>query len=186
MGMVGSDRPGEIALANRGVLLLDEVIEFRQDVIEAVWDAVRRGEVQGRTKLPTSYPSQMVVMASDAWCYRHRGKDECPSDGHTDANVRRLRQRVGGMVRMWVEMEAGQKQSSPVESFESRRARVTRASKALARGQKLKASPAASSLLMHNSVNVHVARVIALLEGESELLARHVDQAMRFRVPDGF
>jgi hypothetical protein len=83
-------------------------------------------------------------------------------------------------------MEPGQKQSQPTEPFEARKARVAKASEALAHGEKLRASPAASSLLLHNRVNVQVARVIALLEGESQILARHVEQGMRFQVPGGF
>lgn len=43
-------RPGEVTLAHEGVLLLDELPEFRRGIVDAVLGAVRRGEVVVRRR----------------------------------------------------------------------------------------------------------------------------------------
>lgn len=53
-------RPGEVTLAHRGVLYLDEVEWFRRDVLESLWPCARSGEVtvrrgDGRHRFPCRF-----------------------------------------------------------------------------------------------------------------------------------
>lgn len=76
-----ADRPGEVALASHGVLVLDEVLEFRKSVLEATRDALR------------AHPVRMVIALADpcACIRRTMGRQECRC---TDAERTRYRARL--------------------------------------------------------------------------------------------
>ena len=56
----GSARPGEVSLASGGVLFLDELPEFRQQVLDALEHAIQRGEAHGLPAKPA-----VVIGAAD-------------------------------------------------------------------------------------------------------------------------
>lgn len=62
-------RPGEMTLAHRGVLYLDDVTEFPRRTLEAVAHAARKGEVEHvRTNRVIKMPSQVRVVAATGLC----------------------------------------------------------------------------------------------------------------------
>ncbi|WP_437656620.1 YifB family Mg chelatase-like AAA ATPase [Sorangium sp. So ce1182] len=67
-GLVGGGepvRPGEVSLAHHGVLLLDELLEFRSSVLEILRQPLDEGRVtlvRGRTH--TTFPAQTLVVAA--------------------------------------------------------------------------------------------------------------------------
>ncbi len=67
-GMVGGGtipRPGEISLSHRGVLFLDEVPEFKKNVIELLRQPIEEGVVRlARSIGSVSYPAQFMLAAA--------------------------------------------------------------------------------------------------------------------------
>ena len=100
-GLIGGGtppRPGEITLAHRGVLFLDELCEFRRDVLEALRSPLETGEVAiarvgGRRRLPCRF---MLVAASNP-CPCGRGEDD-PNCTCLAAQVQRYQGKLSGAL----------------------------------------------------------------------------------------
>ncbi len=94
----GADvRPGEVTLAHHGVLFLDELPEFRRDVLEALRQPLEDGTVTvGRARQTVTMPAQFLLVAAMNPCpcgYRGHRQRPCLC---TPAAIARYRSRLSG------------------------------------------------------------------------------------------
>ena len=89
--------PGELSLAHGGVLFLDELPEFRRNVLEAMRQPLEEGFVRvSRSMLNVSYPaSAMIVGAMNPCPCGHLG-DNRRTCACTDREIRAYRNRISG------------------------------------------------------------------------------------------
>lgn len=88
-------RPGEISLAHRGVLFLDEIPEFHRPVLESLREPLETGVVSvARARLSCSFPARFQLIAAMnpcpcGWTGHPRKACTCPP-GRVEAYRRRL------------------------------------------------------------------------------------------------
>lgn len=92
-------RPGEITLAHRGVLFLDEFPEFHRDVIEALRQPMEDGIIQvARAKETLTFPARFTLVAASNPCpcgYLNDPQKECTC---TPSQVIRYRRKISGPI----------------------------------------------------------------------------------------
>lgn len=136
-GLVGGGsqaRPGEVTLAHRGVLFLDELCEFRRDALEALRGPLEAGEVTivragARQTLPCRF--MLIAAANPCPCGRGEADPDCTCTPH---DVQRYQGRLSGALADRVDILAAVRQPSaaeigggPGESSADVRARVVAA-----------------------------------------------------------
>jgi magnesium chelatase family protein len=95
VGGGSSPRPGEISLAHNGVLFLDELPEFRRDVLESLREPLETGQVViARAARSVTYPAAFQFVAAMNPCpCGYLGEPRCHC---APAAVERYRQRISG------------------------------------------------------------------------------------------
>jgi len=137
VGGGGSPRPGEISLAHRGVLFLDELPEFGRKVLEVLREPMESGEIAiSRAARQVTFPARFQVVAAMNPCpcgYLGHPSIECTCTPH---QVIRYRAKVSGPLLdrfdLHVEVPVQSPQllmaaASDSETSESVRQRVNRA-----------------------------------------------------------
>ncbi len=97
-GGSGIPRPGEISLAHNGVLFLDELPEFKRNVLEVMRQPLEDGRVTlNRSLMTLDYPASVMVVAAMNPCpcgyFQTDGIQRCSCGV---AQVKRYRNRVSG------------------------------------------------------------------------------------------
>ncbi len=133
-GGTGIPKPGEVSLAHNGVLFLDELPEFRRNVLEVMRQPLEDGHVTISRSLTTlEYPASIMLVAAMNPCRcGYFGLDKC--DCSTEA-VKRYRSKVSGplMDRIDLHVEVPNvpykklKEKTRGESSETIKTRVQRA-----------------------------------------------------------
>jgi magnesium chelatase family protein len=90
-------RPGEISLAHRGVLFLDDLPEFPRAALEALREPLESGTVAvARAALQVQYPAEFQLVAAMNPCPCGQLGDSAADCRCTPAQVRRYRARISG------------------------------------------------------------------------------------------
>jgi len=100
VGLIGGGtrpQPGEVSLAHRGVLFLDEFNEFPRGILESLRQPMEDGYlIISRSKERVAYPSRFILVASANPCpcgYLHHPKKPCSC---TQREIEKYSKRVSG------------------------------------------------------------------------------------------
>jgi magnesium chelatase family protein len=138
-GLVGggsSPRPGEISLAHRGVLFLDEIPEFHPRVLEVMRQPIEDGVVTiARARETLSFPAKFMLIAARNPCPCGYYGDSTRTCACAEATVTRYQKRLSGPILDRIDMHLGIPRvdfekltgDDPGEPSAAVRARVTRA-----------------------------------------------------------
>ncbi|MBQ4430817.1 MAG: ATP-binding protein, partial [Synergistaceae bacterium] len=139
----GSDlRPGEISLAHRGVLFLDEYTEFRRDLTESLRAPIEDGEITvSRATGTVKYPARvLLVLAANPCACGYLG-DPVVACKCSASDIERYRRKLSGPIMDRIDLQITvprlkpeellkfESSGKPPESSESIRERVIRARK---------------------------------------------------------
>ncbi len=194
-------RPGEVSLAHRGVLLLDELPEFPRPVLEALRQPLEDGVVSvARVGGRSLFPARFRLVATMNLCPCGGRGDPRLECACTPARVAAYRDKVSralidrfDLVVAMPRPQAEELAAGPSEPSSSVRARVESGSVRLAL-ETPRRTPAASELLdravdrlpLSGRGRARVARVsrtIAALAGSTDVLPEHVAEALSYRSP---
>jgi len=101
-------RPGEISLSHHGVLFLDEALEFKRNVLEALREPLEEGKITiSRASMTMTYPAKFTLVASCNPCpcgYLGDNKRACTC---STQQIVRYRSRLSGpfLDRMDLQVE---------------------------------------------------------------------------------
>ena len=196
-GLIGGGsfpRPGEISLAHRGVLFLDELLEFRRDTLEALRQPMEeRRVVVSRAQFRIAYPADFLLIAAANPCpCGHLGSSracECAI-----GSVQRYRQRLSGPMldridlQVWVsqisvaELQRQQLQEDPTGSMQRSviGARDIQCRRREAKSQRaLNASLAGDALRSVCDLNEESKRLLERAAAKLQLTARGYTRVLR-------
>lgn len=131
-------RPGEISLANRGVLFLDEFPEFSRDVLEALRQPLEDGQITiSRATGSVTYPARVLLVTACNPCPCGFYGDPVEKCKCTQNALERYRRKLSGPILDRIDLHVAVPRLSPEElvslegsageSSESVRARVIEA-----------------------------------------------------------
>jgi len=115
-GLVGGGTPpraGEVTLAHRGVLFLDELGEFSRHSLEALRQPLEDGEVTiSRVRHSVRMPSRFVLIAASNPCPCGHGEDS-PKCNCSPLAAQRYRNRISGALADRIDISLSIEQPTP-------------------------------------------------------------------------
>ncbi|MFL5895646.1 MAG: YifB family Mg chelatase-like AAA ATPase [Thermoleophilaceae bacterium] len=115
-GLVGGGphpKPGEITLAHRGVLFLDELAEFPRDALEALRQPLEEGRIQvTRANASVRFPADFMLVAAANECPCARPSGECRC---TEIDRRRYARKLSGPLLDRIDLVCHVPPAAPLE-----------------------------------------------------------------------
>ena len=195
-------RPGEVTLAHRGVLLLDELVEFQRPALEALRQPLEDGVVSiARAEGQAVFPARFQLAATMNLCPCGARGDPAASCSCSPQRLAAFRDKLSRALLDRVDLVVAvpraraQELAAPAgEPSAPVAARVAAARERLGEGL-LRRTPEADELLSRAVERLplsgrgrarvgRVARTIAALAGAREVLPEHVAEALSYRAPE--
>lgn len=131
-GIIGggtSPKPGEITLAHRGVLFLDEMIEFPRQVLEVLRQPLEDGEIIiSRAKNSVKYPADFMLLGAMNPCpCGYLGDKEKPCTC-SEFQINRYQSRLSGPLLDRIDLQINVPRLTPQELINSKDSAETSAS----------------------------------------------------------
>ena len=119
-GLVGggsTPRPGEISLAHRGVLFLDELAEFSRAALEALRQPLESGRVEvSRGQRTISFPAAAIMVGACNPCPCARSRNECVCN---EVDRARYARRLSGPLLDRIDLVCELDATAPLELVEA-------------------------------------------------------------------
>lgn len=119
VGIIGggsNPKPGEITLAHRGVLFLDEIVEFPRNVLETLRQPLEDGEVViSRAQTSIKYPADFMLLGAMNPCpcgFLGDSQKQCTC---SEFQVQRYRSRLSGPLLDRIDLQIEVPRLSPEE-----------------------------------------------------------------------
>ncbi|MDD3435878.1 MAG: YifB family Mg chelatase-like AAA ATPase [Candidatus Gastranaerophilales bacterium] len=119
VGIIGggsNPKPGEITLAHRGVLFLDEMVEFPRNVLETLRQPLEDGEVViSRAQVSIKYPADFMLLGAMNPCpcgFLGDSQKQCTC---SEFQVQRYRSRLSGPLLDRIDLQIEVPRLSPEE-----------------------------------------------------------------------
>jgi magnesium chelatase family protein len=181
-------KPGEITLAHKGILFLDELPEFDSRVLETMRQPLEDREVTiSRAKGSVRYPANFTLVATMNPCscgnYGVKGKECTCSAQQIERYKRKLSGPIVDRIDLWLEVSkieheklTDKRQFSETEKMrgEVTRARETQAKRYAEKGLKIKtnAELSAKDLISHIALSDEVKNLLNTSAKQLDLSAR--------------
>ncbi|MCQ9208001.1 MAG: YifB family Mg chelatase-like AAA ATPase [Omnitrophica bacterium] len=190
VGLIGGGsrpQPGEVSLAHRGVLFLDEFNEFPRGVLETLRQPMEDGYLTiSRSKERVRYPSQFILVASANPCpcgYLYHPKKPCLC---TQREIEKYKKRISGPLLDRIDLQIELPVVDVKELSEDERLGSTSTSSAEIRARIVRARQVQKNRFKENGIytnaemrNVHIKKYCCLSKEVKQLL---LQAAMAFQV----
>lgn len=189
VGGGGQPKPGEVSLAHRGVLFLDELPEFSRHVLEVLRQPLETGEIHiSRAQAQVSFPAKLQLIAAMNPCpcgYWGSGSGQCQCSA---AQVERYRQKISGPLLDRIDLQvqvaslsARELQEAPPGEASARvRERVLAArERQLARQGVANAELRGAALAQHCALAAGPSQMLAAALDRLRISARAYDRILR-------
>ncbi len=169
-------KPGEISLAHRGVLFLDEFLEFSKIILESLRQPLEDGEITiSRAATTVTFPAKFILLAACNPCpcgfaYSTDSRKQCSCTG---LQVQRYKKRLSGPILDRIDLQIKVKSvpvhelttETPSERSEHIKQRVEKA-RTLQRNRFVK-----SNLLTNAEMTTHDIKKFCKLDEDAQSLA---------------